>query len=71
MYRLLAGHGELRERRDQLARPAYARPELLAARPNEVWSWDIERHEALENRAVVKGRGHRCIAVQRLKLEAA
>jgi len=43
MYRLLAGHGELRERRDQLARPAYARPELLAARPNEVWSWDITK----------------------------
>ena len=27
--------------------PAYAKPELLAERPNELWSWDIERHEAL------------------------
>ena len=71
MYRLLAGQGEVRERRDQLTHPVYARPELLAARPNEVWSWDIERHEALENRAAVKGRGRRCIAGQRLKLEAA
>jgi putative transposase len=43
MYRLLGGEGELRERRDQLTHPAYARPELLATRPNEVWSWDISK----------------------------
>jgi putative transposase len=44
MYRLLeARHGGVRERRDQLAHPAYARPELLAERPNEVWSWDITK----------------------------
>lgn len=43
MYRLLAAQGELRERRDQLTHPAYALPELLAARPNEVWSWDITK----------------------------
>ncbi len=44
MYRLLeAAHGSVRERRDQLAHPAYARPELLAERPNEVWSWDISK----------------------------
>ena len=44
MYRLLAGrHGRVRERRDQLTHPAYARPELLACRPNEVWSWDISK----------------------------
>ena len=43
MYRLLAANGELRERRDQLAHPAYERPELLAERPNEVWSWDISK----------------------------
>ena len=30
MYRLLAAHGEVRERRDQLTHPPYARPELLA-----------------------------------------
>src|SRR5665647_1373519 len=39
--------GELRERRDQLARPAYARPELLASRVNEVWSWDITKLKGL------------------------
>jgi len=43
MYRLLARNGEVRERRDQLAHPAYQRPELLAARPNEVWTWDISK----------------------------
>ena len=43
MYRLLAGNGETKERRDQLRHPVYARPELLAARPNEVWSWDITK----------------------------
>jgi putative transposase len=43
MYRLLAANGELRERRDQLTHPAYERPELLAERPNEVWSWDITK----------------------------
>jgi len=43
MYRLLARNGEVRERRDQLAHPPYARPELLAERPNEVWSWDISK----------------------------
>jgi putative transposase len=41
MYRLLAEHAEVRERRDQLRHPVYAAPELLARRPNELWSWDI------------------------------
>jgi putative transposase len=43
MYRLLKGAGEVRERRDQLRHPAYAKPELLASRPNAVWSWDITK----------------------------
>lgn len=43
MYRLLAEHQEVRERRDQLTHPAYAKPELLAERPNQVWSWDITK----------------------------
>jgi putative transposase len=41
MYRVLASEGEVRERRDQARHPAYARPELLATRSNELWSWDI------------------------------
>jgi putative transposase len=44
MYRLLAArHGGVRERHDQLTHPPYAAPELLAERPNEVWSWDISK----------------------------
>ena len=43
MYRLLAAHREVRERRNQLRHPRYAAPELLARRPNELWSWDITK----------------------------
>ena len=43
MYRRLAVDGQVRERRDQLTHPAYAKPELLATGPNEVWSWDITK----------------------------
>jgi putative transposase len=43
MYRILAARGEVLERRNQLRRPAYARPELLATRPNELWSWDVTK----------------------------
>jgi hypothetical protein len=41
MYRLLAAVGQSGERRHQRIHPTYAKPELLAVRPNEVWSWDI------------------------------
>jgi putative transposase len=43
LYRLLQEHGEVRERRSQALHPRYQRPELLASRPNEVWSWDITK----------------------------
>jgi putative transposase len=43
MYRLLAAHHEVRERRNQLRHPRYAAPELLARQPNELWSWDITK----------------------------
>ena len=43
MYRILAEHQEVRERRDQLRHPHYAAPELLATAPNQVWSWDITK----------------------------
>ena len=41
MYRILAEHQEVRERRDQLRHPPYAASELLATASNQVWSWDI------------------------------
>jgi putative transposase len=34
---------EVRERREQLRHPHYAAPQLLATRPNELWSWDITK----------------------------
>jgi putative transposase len=43
MYRVLAANAEVRERRAQLRHPAYAKPELLATAPNELWSWDITK----------------------------
>jgi putative transposase len=43
LYRVLAESAEVRERRDQLRHPHYAAPELLATRPNELWSWDITK----------------------------
>jgi len=43
MYRLLASAHAVRERRNQLTHPVYAKPELLATAPCEVWSWDITK----------------------------
>lgn len=43
MYRILSDKEEVRERRDQLRHPQYQKPELLAERPNQVWSWDITK----------------------------
>lgn len=43
MYRVLERHDEVRERRNQLRHPAYKKPELLATKPNQVWSWDITK----------------------------
>ena len=43
MYRILHAHNEVRERRNQLIHPNYAKPELLATKPNQLWSWDITK----------------------------
>ncbi len=43
MYRILEEHDEVRERRNQLRHPVYQKPELLATKPNELWSWDITK----------------------------
>lgn len=43
MYRILKAEGEVRERRNQTRHPHYAKPELLATQPNELWSWDITK----------------------------
>lgn len=43
MYRILDSAQEVKERRAQVRRPHYVKPELLATRPNQVWSWDITK----------------------------
>jgi len=44
MYRILRQeHGCVPERRHHVTRPNYAKPELLATGPNQVWSWDITK----------------------------
>lgn len=48
MYRLLAIVGENRERRRQRTHPAKKKPELVARRPNQVWSWDITKLQGPE-----------------------
>lgn len=48
MYRLLeAEHGCVKERRAQVQRPHYRKPQLLAQAPNQVWSWDITKLKSI------------------------
>jgi len=41
MYRILAEHGEVRERRRQLRHPRLSKARASGDGPNQVWSWDI------------------------------
>jgi hypothetical protein len=53
MYRRLRARGETnggQDRRRHATHPARVKPELVATQPNQVWSWDIERHEAPDSR---------------------
>ena len=43
MYRILRSHGQVRERRRQATHPAKKKPELVAVKLNDVWSWDITK----------------------------
>jgi putative transposase len=43
MYRVLRAHDEVHERRRQATHPAAKKPELLATKPNRVYSWDITK----------------------------
>lgn len=46
-YRILAQQGLLTHRQRSAAPQKRSKPQLAAHGPNEVWTWDIERHEAL------------------------
>ncbi len=71
MYRILAKNAQVKDRRRQASHPPRAVPELQATAPRQVYSWDIERHEAPFDRAVVKGHRLRPVAAGRVKLRAA
>jgi putative transposase len=43
MYRILREADEVRRRRDHRRQGASTKPELLATRPNQLWSWDITK----------------------------
>ena len=43
MHRLLRLIGAAGERRDQATHPAKTKPELMATKPGDVWSWDITK----------------------------
>lgn len=43
MYRILDDHDEVRERRRQLRHPEAPKPELVATKPGELWSWDVTK----------------------------
>jgi len=42
-YRVLRAAGETRERRRQATHPATVKPELVATKPGQVWTWDITK----------------------------
>ena len=43
MYRLLEEDGPCQTRTRTRTHPSYEKPEILATRPNQLWSWDITR----------------------------
>ena len=43
MYRLLRQRGETGDRRRHATHPARVKPELVATKPNQCWSWDITK----------------------------
>jgi putative transposase len=43
MYRILTAANQVCDRRQQRRHPTYVRPELVATKPDQVWSWDITK----------------------------
>ena len=43
MYRILKDNHQIRERRKIIDRSSFKKPELIATKPNQVWSWDITK----------------------------
>jgi putative transposase len=43
MYRILTEADQVCDRRHQRRHPTYVKPELVATKPNQVWSWDVTK----------------------------
>jgi putative transposase len=43
MYRILDENRQARERRNQRRHPSYVKPELMACKPRQLWTWDITK----------------------------
>lgn len=43
MYRILTDAHQVCDRRRQRRHPTYVKPELVATKPNQIWSWDITK----------------------------
>ena len=71
MYRILREEDQVSHRERSKAPEKRPVVSHAATGPNQVWSWDIERHEALLNLAVVKDHRPRLVAAGRKKLRAA
>jgi hypothetical protein len=71
-YRVLRAHDQV-QRRGRAATPRHVpKPEgVCATAPNAAWCWDIERHEALSDRATVQDRRDPAVAAAGDKLRAA
>ena len=66
----------LKHRVELPGEPVRPRPQVpvfpeIAWEKNRIWIWDAERHDALWNRAVMKGHRLRLVAASRMKLGAA
>jgi hypothetical protein len=58
MHRLLRERGTSGERRAHASHPARKKPELLAARPSEIWSWDITKLKGPARGIWLRHHGH-------------
>jgi putative transposase len=52
MYRILCADSATKDRRNQAQHRRYARPQLCATGPNQLWSWDISKLALCDGRHV-------------------
>ncbi len=67
-YRVMKNHGQLNRRGREKVHERRAPTTHLATAPNQVWCWDIVRHEALFDRMAVRDRHDPAVAAAGCKL---